>query len=216
MSSNSFSACRHNNSSWFSNSCCTNRLVWLLLPLRVDRLFLRPAWAEDACALHEAIACWEVVRNLSRAPWPYSLADAEAFTRGRLREPGETAFLIFARTDGDPQLIGSIGFGRRCASDDDAELGYWIARDHWGRGYATEAGRAVVELAFDGLRLPALTAGHFTDNPASGTVLRKLGFRATGEIRAAPSAARGGDVPTQLYALARDEWACRMPLCLAA
>ncbi len=184
--------------------------------IRTRRLFLRPAWAEDARALHDAIASWEVVKNLSRAPWPYGLADAEAFTRGRVLEPGETSFLIFARTDGDPVLVGSIGFGRRCASDDDAELGYWIARDHWGRGYATEAGHAVVELAFDGLRLPALTAGHFADNPASGAVLRKLGFRATGETRTVPCAARGCELPTPLYALARDEWACRMPFCLAA
>lgn len=184
--------------------------------IRTRRLFLRPAWAEDSRALHGAIACWDVVKNLSRAPWPYSLVDAEAFTRGRVLEPGETSFLIFARTDGDPLLVGSIGFGRRCATDDEAELGYWIARNHWGRGYATEAGRAVVELAFDGLRLPALAAGHFVDNPASAAVLRKLGFRPTGETRAVPSAARGGDVPAHLYAVTRDEWAGRMPLCLAA
>ena len=184
--------------------------------IRTRRLFLRPAWAEDSRALHGAIACWDVVKNLSRAPWPYTMADAENFARGRAAEPGEANFLIFARTGGDPLLVGAIGFGRRCASDDDAELGYWIARDQWGRGYATEAGRAVIELAFDGLRLPALAAGHFTDNPASGAVLRKLGFRATGETRGVPSAARGSDVSTHLYALARDEWAGRMPLCLAA
>lgn len=184
--------------------------------IRTRRLFLRPAWAEDSRALHGAIACWDVVKNLSRAPWPYTMADAEAFAAGRVLEPGEAAFLIFARTDGDPVLVGTIGFGRRCASDDEAELGYWIARDHWGRGYATEAGRAVVELAFDGLRLPRLAAGHFADNPASGAVLRKLGFAATGETCGTQSLARGGIVPTVRYALGRDDWACRMPLCLAA
>ena len=184
--------------------------------IRTRRLFLRPAWAEDARAIHGAIACWDVVKNLSRAPWPYTMADAEAFARGRVLDPDEAAFLIFARTDGDPLLVGTIGFGRRCAADDEAELGYWIAPDHWGRGYATEAGRAVVELAFDGLRLPALAAGHFTDNPASGAVLRKLGFAPTGETCGTQSLARGGIVPTVRYALRRDEWACRMPLCLAA
>ncbi len=70
--------------------------------------------------------------------------------------------------------------------------------------------------AFDGLRLPRLAAGHFADNPASGAVLRKLGFAATGETCGTQSLARGGIVPTVRYALGRDDWACRMPLCLAA
>lgn len=181
--------------------------------IRTRRLFLRPAWAEDARAVYGAVACWDIVKNLARAPWPYSMADAEAFVAGQPPAAGEASFLIFVRTYGDPMLVGSIGFGRWRGSD--TELGYWIARDHWGRGYATEAGRAVLELAFEGLRLPSLQAGHFVDNPASGAVLRKLGFEATGETRPYPCRARGGDVPAAIYRLARRNWA-RSPLALAA
>jgi RimJ/RimL family protein N-acetyltransferase len=184
--------------------------------IRTPRLFLRPAWAEDARALYRAIACWDVVKNLGRAPWPYSMTDAEAFVAGKALEPDEASFLIFARTDGDPILVGSIGFGRWRSPDDEIELGYWIARDHWGRGYATEAGRAVIELAFEGLRLQALSAGHFVDNPASGAVLRKLGFRPTGSARPTPCRARGEDVMADTYTLARDERADRSPLAIAA
>ena len=180
--------------------------------IRTPRLFLRPAWAEDARAVHAAIACWDVVKHLARVPWPYTMADAEAFVGGRVLAPDETSFLIFARTPGDPMLIGSIGFGRGA----EAELGYWIAYDHWDCGYATEAGRAVLALAFDGLRLPALTAGHFVDNPASGAVLRKLGFHATGEARPRPCRARNADLPTVEYRLTRDAWAGRASLALAA
>ena len=180
--------------------------------IRTRRLFLRPAWAEDARAVHAAVASWDIAKHLARVPWPYTLADAEAFVGGRVLAPGETSFLIFARTPGDPMLVGSIGFGR----GPEAELGYWIAYDHWDCGYATEAGQAVLALAFEGLRLPALTAAHFTDNPASGAVLRKLGFRETGEVAHRPCRARGDDVPAVEYRLTRDAWSGRLPLALAA
>ena len=90
------------------------------------------------------------------------------------------------------RVIGSIGFGRRDPLGD-PEFGYWIARSHWGNGYATEAGRAVSEIA-RALGYRRLAAGHYVDNPASGRVLRKIGFRPTGEIRPTVCNARGGAV----------------------
>lgn len=184
--------------------------------IRTRRLFLRPAWAEDARALHAAIACWDVVKQLARAPWPYTMADAEAFVAGKVLEPGEASFLIFARTPGEPELVGSIGFGRSNGADREPELGYWIAPDRWDCGYATEAGRAVLALAFDGLRQPALSAGHFVDNPASGAVLRKLGFERTGATAPRFSRGRGAEVPALEYRLTRDAWAGRPALAMAA
>ena len=184
--------------------------------IRTPRLFLRPVWAEDARALHRAIACWDVVKNLSRAPWPYSMADAEAFVAGQVLQPGEASFLIFARTSAEPELVGSIGFGRWQGPEHERELGFWIGPDHWSQGYATEAGRAVLALAFDGLRLPSLGAAHFIDNPASGAVLAKLGFRATGETKPYPCRARGDEVPAIMLSLTRDAWLGQSPVALAA
>jgi RimJ/RimL family protein N-acetyltransferase len=184
--------------------------------IRTRRLFLRPAWPEDAAALHEAIGHWEIVRNLSRAPWPYTMADAEAFVAGRVLEPGEASFLIWKRTPGDPQLVGSIGFGPWRGPDHAPEIGYWIAEDHWGCGYASEAGQAVLALAFEGFRLPKLGAGHFVDNPASGAVLRKLGFRATGRTKLYPCRARGCDVEAVEHELTQSAWLGRDKVALAA
>lgn len=173
--------------------------------IRTERLFLRPAWAEDAPAVAAQIGDWDVVRNLARAPWPYTLTDAQAFCSGAVLAARESAFLIFRRNDGDPQLIGAIGFGP-VREGRDIELGYWFGRSHWGHGYAVEAGSAVLNLAFDGLRHDRLSAGHFVDNPASGKVLRRLGFVPTGEVIPYPCKARGGDVPSVEYALTRDAW----------
>lgn len=165
---------------------------------RTERLLLRPGWSEDAPALHEAICDHRVVRNLAQAPWPYEPADAEAFL-ARERRPHEPALLIFLRTMGAPRLIGGIGFGRLPSGE--VELGYWIAPLYWGLGFATEAGRAVIANARESLRLERLSASHFLDNPASGRVLSKLGFRSTGEKVLRYSAGRDAEAPCRLYAM---------------
>ena len=165
---------------------------------RTPRLLLRPGWSEDAPALYAAIADEAIVRNLALAPWPYRLADAEAFL-ARERGPRDAACLIYLRTPGAPRLIGAIGFGRLDGGL--SELGYWIARPFQGRGFATEAGRAAIANARESLRLPRLVAGHFLDNPASGRVLAKLGFRPTGQIATRHSAGRGEAAPCRMYEL---------------
>ncbi|MFN3727168.1 MAG: GNAT family N-acetyltransferase [Allosphingosinicella sp.] len=172
---------------------------------RTERLLLRPAWAEDAPALFTAIADEGIVRNLASAPWPYLPEHAEAFVM-RERDPRRPASLIFQRTDGAPQLVGAIGI--HDTPEGDVELGYWIARPYWNRGFATEAGRAVIGFACNSLRLRRLVAGHFIDNPASGRVLRKLGFRPAGAVRSRFSAGRGGEAECAELEL---EFAAKVP-----
>jgi RimJ/RimL family protein N-acetyltransferase len=60
------------------------------------------------------------------------------------------------------------------------EMGYWLGRPYWGQGYATEAARKLAAFAFSGLKAGRLTAGYFHDNPASGRVLEKIGFKPDG------------------------------------
>jgi RimJ/RimL family protein N-acetyltransferase len=164
---------------------------------RTKRLTLRPGWPEDAPAVARAIGHEEVVRMLAKAPWPYALADAEAFV-SRERRPSEASFLILSHEGDYPRLIGGIGLAPDAQGH---ELGYWLTPDAWGRGYATEAGRAVLAIARHALRLKRLHSGHFVDNPASGRVLQKLGFRATGIVRGRYSAGRGAITPCRLLEL---------------
>jgi RimJ/RimL family protein N-acetyltransferase len=164
---------------------------------RTRRLLLRPGFPEDAAALAAAIADQAIVRNLATAPWPYEMCDAEAFLAAP-RDPVLPSFLIAERTGGASQLVGACGLGRRASGA--VELGYWIARRHWGRGIATEACAAVIDIART-LRLPALEASHFLDNPVSGRVLEKLGFQPTGIVVPRPSCARGEQSPARHYRL---------------
>lgn len=165
---------------------------------RTDRLLLRPPWPEDAPAMAAAIGEERIARNLSSVPWPYTLADAEHFL-AKDHGPPLATFIIARRSAGVPELIGAVGFSATEAGE--AEFGYWLASACWGRGYATEAGRAALALARDSLRLGRIVSGHFTDNPASRRVLDKLGFAATGEVEPCFSRGRGCDVPMQRMTL---------------
>ncbi len=160
---------------------------------RTERLFLRPGFPEDWQGIHAGIADEGVVRNLARAPWPYGEDDAKSFAMME-QEQFLPNFMVTVPGHG---IIGSAGLG---AHDGEPEIGYWIARTHWGKGYATEAAGGVLEVARM-LGHCRIKAHHFLDNPASGAVLRKLGFRPTGYVRPRHSRARGCDVPSVEFEL---------------
>lgn len=144
--------------------------------IRTERLFLRPGWPEDWEELLAQIGDQHVVRNLVRAPWPYTAEDAREFAR-RAQDGRYPHFLVTLPGQNGSQLVGVSGIH---AGTYGIEFGHWIARTHWGRGFATEAGRAVLQIARV-LGHREIHARHFVDNPASGRVLVKLGFRPTGE-----------------------------------
>lgn len=181
---------------------------------RTKRLTLRPGWPEDARALSEAIGHEAVVTRLARAPWPYALGDAQAFLT-RQRGGSDPFCMILLHEGSDTRLIGGIGINRE--ADGSHQLGYWLTPGAWGRGYATEAGKAVVAMARHALGHKRLHAWHFVDNPASGRVLAKLGFRPTGRIEPRFSLARGGETPGIGYELALgDEDSTDDPMRIAA
>lgn len=138
-----------------------------------ERLLLRPAWPEDWEQVLAGVGEEAIARNLAKVPWPYGEAEARWFA-SQLQDQDLPNFLVVESASG--RVVGSCGLGEK---DGEPEIGYWFAREAWGRGYATEAARGVLEIArLLGFR--RLTAGHMADNPESGRVLRKLGFRLTG------------------------------------
>lgn len=167
---------------------------------RTPRLLLRPGFPEDAPALAATIADENIVRNLATAPWPYRMRDATAFLAAP-RDPVLPSLLIFERTRAAPELVGACGLGRRPSGA--IELGYWVATAHWGRGIATEACTALIDIA-KALGLSALEGSHFLDNPASGRVLEKLGFVSRGVVAPRMSCARGQEFPARLMQLQLD------------
>lgn len=161
--------------------------------IRTERLFLRPAWPEDCQDLYAALSHEAVVRNLSRVPWPYTLDDARAFV-GRPQDRRHPHFLVTLPGARGARVIGGIGLTEE---EGGAHLGYWLTPEVWGRGYATEAVRAVLRLART-LGHREVSARHRIDNPASGRVLEKAGFSAAQQTVIPTST---GPVPALSYVL---------------
>jgi RimJ/RimL family protein N-acetyltransferase len=136
-----------------------------------------------------------------RIPHPYAITDAQRFIDGANAGSGETVFLITRR---DATVLGACGVAER--AEEAPEIGYWLAFAFWGKGYATEAARAVIDYAFDDLHYDVLHAGARVSNPASRRVLEKCGFQWTGvglyRIRSLASSA-----PIDRFRLDRGLWA---------
>ena len=151
--------------------------------LRTERLLLRSFRAEDAPAVQRLAGAFEIADTTLLIPHPYPDGLAEKWISGHATALANGESLVFAVTEAATgQLCGSIGLmiSKEHAK---AEMGYWIGVPFWGKGYATEAGRALLEYGFGQWNLNRIFALHFCRNPASGRVLAKLGLRHEGRLR---------------------------------
>lgn len=151
--------------------------------LNTNRLILRPFVPSDAPAI--AALCHErdIAATTLLIPHPYTLADAERWlaTHPDGWASGSTINFAVTLRPGGP-LVGAVGLTIN-RDHSRAELGYWTGKPFWGRGYATEAARAVVKWGFDSLGLERIFAYHFARNAASGRVLKKIGMTPEGLAR---------------------------------
>jgi RimJ/RimL family protein N-acetyltransferase len=171
-----------------------------ILPvLATARLVLRAPRRSDVKAIATLVNDRRIAANTARIPHPYAIEDAEQFIAAVNKREGEACFAI--TLDGGP--IGMCSVDLR---EDGPELGYWLGVAYWGRGFATEAARALIDHAFGDLEHETLISGARVNNPASRRVLEKCGFQWTGvrlsRIRAINSAA-----PIDRFRLDRGLWA---------
>jgi len=151
--------------------------------LNTRRLALRGLRLDDAARIQELAGDRAIAENTLLVPHPYKDGMAERWIREqkeRYREGRDVAFAVVPRRA--KRLIGVIGLGL-AAQHSRAELGYWIGKPYWNRGYATEAAEAVLRYGFEALGLQRIWAAHFGRNPASGRVLEKLGMTCEGTRR---------------------------------
>lgn len=166
--------------------------------LRTRRLLLREARLDDAPSYALGVGEYEVARFLTPLPWPYTLAMAIDWLRqARPSTPERSMFVIELPGRG---LIGCVSLL--------GELGYWIARPHWNRGYATEAATALLDWHFAGTDAQFVPCSAHHDNAASLAVQKKLGFAPVGhEMRF--SQALQHNVAHILTRLSRADWSAR-------
>ena len=163
---------------------CIKRGVNAQPTLETERLLLRPLMPDDAPAISRLAGRREIADTTISIPHPYSEEQARqwiAETADRFAQGKSVVFGMQLRNGGN--LAGGIGLRDIDTEHSLAELGFWVAVEYWGQGYATEAARAVVGFAFEQLGLNRVYAHHMVRNPASGRALAKLGMKVEGLLR---------------------------------
>jgi len=173
--------------------------------LRTSRLCLRAPEIQDAARIQLLAGDRLVADTTSTIPHPYPDGAAESWISGRKPDwdAGTGATFAIVETAHD-LLVGVVGLVIH-STHSSAELGYWIGVPYWDRGYATEAGTALVDFAFTGLQLNRVQATHYTRNPASGRVMQKIGMTFEGILR---EVTKKGDhfEDVAFYAVLAREW----------
>jgi ribosomal-protein-alanine N-acetyltransferase len=176
--------------------------------LTTERLLLRPMHEGDAAAHYAVFSDPEVTRYWSRGPWT-ALSEAEeaiAATVAAYEDGGGLRLGLVLRTSGE--LIGNVSLHHLEEASRRCEIGYALARAHWGHGYVTEGLQAMVDHGFGALGLNRIEADIDPRNAASARVLEKIGFQKEGYM---PERwiVQGEPADTAWYGLLRRYWEAR-------
>ena len=148
-----------------------------------DRLILRRLQDNDARSISMLAGDYDVAKMTLNIPHPYPGGAATEFIN-RSKHAWDNheryAFAIVLKATGT--FMGVIGLipeirHRR------AEVGYWIGKPHWGKGFMTETLKRIIQFGFEDLDLNRIQAGYIFDNPASGRVMEKVGMQLEGTFR---------------------------------
>ncbi len=175
-------------------------------PLKTERLTLRPFRPADAAALHRLINNFDIARMLELVKFPYDQDLAAHWVTAAIKdlETGAACHLAITGQEGEQEvLVGAVGLtiDRPTRA---GRLGYWVGQKYWGHGVAAEAAGRLTKWGLANMEIDRITAAVATDNPASAAVLRRIGFRQTGEGYH-HFASRGADHPIWLFEATRDD-----------
>jgi len=179
--------------------------------LETARLWLRWPRLIDASAIQRFCSLWEVARYTARVPHPYPPGSAERFIYAA-REGnamGRELTLVITPKKGKREVVGSISLESRGA--DRLTLAFALAPEAWGRGFATEAARAMVNAGFALTQTVEFLANVRVEDAASCAVLKKCGFElASTGLKGAP--ARNSLLEHRTFRLGRDSWRESLPV----
>ena len=172
--------------------------------LRTKRLTLRPFTLADAPAVEQLAGEREIALNTMFVPHPYPEGAAVGWIEMQQADFDAGRNHTFAIDDG--ALAGAIGLMMK--GDGIAEIGYWIGKPYWNRGYASEAAVAIIRYGFEQANLERIFAGYFARNAASGRVMQKAGMTYEGTLR--KHAVKWGErLDMVFYGILREEFVTR-------
>jgi ribosomal-protein-alanine N-acetyltransferase len=151
--------------------------------MKTDRLLLRGFRLSDAAEVMNLAGDFEVAKTTLNIPHPYPEGMAETWIKDHQQDYESGEGIVFAMVDlNSEKLLGAAGLivTRRFNR---AELGYWVGKAYWGKGFATEASKAVLAYGFREMKLNKISASHMVHNPASGRVMQKIGMEREGILK---------------------------------
>jgi len=144
--------------------------------INTNRLTLRPFSDNDSPIVKELAGNPRVSKTTRNIPYPYENGMAESWIESnRLMALSGTGLIYAVELKKEKTLIGSVGLTK--INNSEAELGYCIGEKYWDNGYCTEATSALVKFVFEYMDINKITAEYLSSNPASGSVMRKLGMK---------------------------------------
>ncbi|MBC8180786.1 GNAT family N-acetyltransferase [candidate division KSB1 bacterium] len=152
--------------------------------LKTERLILRPFILDDAKDVQRLAGNFFIAKTTLTIPHPYEDGMAEEWIGIHQKDYEEGTQIIFAIVSQENnQLLGAIGLSSIKQEFENAEMGYWIGKEFWNKGYCTEAARVVLKYGFEELGLNRIHANHFGSNPVSGKIMQKIGMTYEGCMR---------------------------------
>ncbi|MCH1625940.1 GNAT family N-acetyltransferase [Ferdinandcohnia quinoae] len=151
--------------------------------IETERLLLRSLKIEDAERVEELASDYDIAKTTLNIPHPYPEGSAAPFIKSMLEAEKENKMATFAIIEkSSSSLIGTMSIGNN-TEHKRGELAYWIGKPYWGKGYGTEAAKAVIRYGFDEFGLQKVFAAAFTDNPGSWRIMEKIGMKHEGTLR---------------------------------
>lgn len=178
--------------------------------IATERLVLRLLTPEDAPAMYTVFSDPEVMRYGAGSPWTTMEQADEYLVKGAESLASGTALRVGIALQATGMLVGQAGLWAFSEQNRRCDIGYSLAREHWGKGYASEAVRALLGYGFDRLDLNRVEADIDPRNAASARVLERLGFQREGYMPERWIV--GGEVcDTVFYGLLRSGWEAQRP-----
>lgn len=143
------------------------------------KVTIRKIRLSDAENFARCISNKDIIKQITGIPYPCSISNAKKYIQNNIQNfkaKKSYSFCILA----DRKFAGEVILENPDDTKKIYEIGYFIGRDFWGRGIATEAVKQLVKFGFKELKLKRIWAGTYSTNPASGKVLEKAGFKLEG------------------------------------
>ena len=171
--------------------------------ISTERLVLRPPHVVDAEPMAQLANNINVAHMLAHMPHPYTIGDAEKFISNAQKNSGRAC--VYSITEAESGALIGVGSLHETPDDDEPHMGYWIGEPYWGKGYASEAARALVDLYFKVTNRPALLVSARVSNEASKKVIRKCGGAHIGTAEAVHPLL-GEKQQLDLFQITRENW----------